>query len=67
MVEQLLGQAYLAAHHLVAANKQAVENVADVLVERRELYGDEIVRLLEAQSLQIPEVDLTSNEAWPRV
>jgi ATP-dependent Zn protease len=67
MVEQLLGQAYLAAHHLVAANKQAVENVADVLVERRELYGDEIVRLLEAQSLQIPEVDLTSNEAWPRI
>lgn len=67
MVEQLLGQAYLAAHHLVAANKEAVERVADVLVERRELYGDEVVKLLEAQSLRIPEVDLTSEDAWPRM
>ena len=49
MVEQLLGQAYLAAHHLVAANKDAVERVAEALVQRRELYGDEVVRLLDAQ------------------
>jgi ATP-dependent Zn protease len=67
MIEQLLGQAYLAAHHLVAANRKAVENVADVLVERRELYGDEVVQLLEAQTLHVPEVDLTSDEAWPRI
>jgi hypothetical protein len=67
MVEQLLGQAYLAAHHLIDANRKAVENVADALVERRELYGDEVVQLLQAQSLHIPEVDLTSDEAWPHV
>jgi ATP-dependent Zn protease len=67
MVEQLLGQAYLAAHHLIDANRKAVENVADALVERRELYGDEVVQLLQAQSLHIPEVDLTADEAWPHV
>jgi cell division protease FtsH len=67
MVEQLLGQAYLAAHHLVAANKQAVEQIADVLVARKELHGDEVVNLLEAQRLQLPAVDLTKDETWPRL
>src|SRR6478736_2100757 len=67
MVEQLLGQAYLAAHHLVSANKDAVDRVADALVQRRELYGDEVVRLLDAQALQVPEVDLTDDETWPHL
>jgi ATP-dependent Zn protease len=67
MVEQLLGQAYLAAHHLVEANRDAVQRVADVLVDRRELHGDEVVRLLDAQGLRIPAIDLTKDEAWPRL
>jgi cell division protease FtsH len=67
MVEQLLGQAYLAAHHLVEENKDAVSRVADALVERKELHGDEIVSLLDAQQLQIPAVDLTKDEAWPKL
>jgi cell division protease FtsH len=67
LVEQLLGQAYLAAHHLVEANREAVERVADVLVDRRELYGDEVVNLLDAQSLRLPEVDLMKDEAWPKL
>ena len=65
MVEQLLGQAYLAAHHLVEANRDAVERVAQALVLRRELYGDEVVHLLDAQALRVPEIDLTADEAWP--
>jgi ATP-dependent Zn protease len=67
MVEQLLGQAYLAAHHLIEHNRDAVERVADALVERRELHGDEVVHLLQAQNLQLPEVDLTAESAWPRL
>jgi ATP-dependent Zn protease len=67
MVEQLLGQAYLAAHHLMEANRDAVGRVADALVAKRELYGDEVVRLLDAQKLTLPEVDLTKDEAWPRL
>jgi ATP-dependent Zn protease len=67
MVEQLLGQAYLAAHHLVEANRDAVEQIADELVRRKELYGDEVLELLDRQSLKLPEVDLTRDEAWPRV
>jgi ATP-dependent Zn protease len=67
MVEQLLGQAYLAAHHLIEANRGAVSAVADKLVERRELHGDEVVHLLEAQKLTLPEVDLTKDETWPKL
>jgi ATP-dependent Zn protease len=67
MVEQLLGQAYLAAHHLIEANREAVGRIADELVLRRELYGDEILQLLDAQDLRVPEVDLTKDEAWPRL
>jgi ATP-dependent Zn protease len=67
MVEQLLGQAYLAAHHLIDANRESVERVANALVERRELYGDEVTALLEAQPLTIPEVDLLQESAWPKL
>ena len=67
MVEQLLGQAYLAAHHLMDANRDAVSHIADELVAKRELYGDEVLRLLDAQKVTMPEVDLTKDEAWPRL
>jgi hypothetical protein len=67
MVEQLLGQAYLAAHHLISHNKDAVENVADELVARRELHGDEVIKLLDAQNLELPEVDLMQASAWPKL
>jgi len=67
MVEQLLGQAYLAAHHLIEANRGAVERIADELVARRELYGDDVLELLDRQELKLPELDLTRDEAWPRI
>ena len=62
---QLLGQAYVAAHHLVLHNRQAVENTADALLERKELFGDELVELLNAQKIAIPKVDLNDESAWP--
>ena len=61
------GQAYLAAHHLMDANRDAVSKIADALVEKRELYGDDVLRLLDAQKVNLPEVDLTKDEAWPRL
>ncbi len=65
MATQLLGQAYMRAHLLVEANREAVDHIASVLVERRELHGDEVVELLEHASLSIPEADLTKDETWP--
>jgi cell division protease FtsH len=64
---QLLGQAYVAAHVLVAANRDGVERVASVLVERRELHGDEVVELLDSLDLKVPTVDLLEESAWPTV
>jgi ATP-dependent Zn protease len=62
---QLLGQAYVSAHALIAQNKAAVEKIADALVERRELFGDELVEILESAKLKAPKLDLTKEEAWP--
>jgi ATP-dependent Zn protease len=62
---QLLGQAYVAAHNLVAANRAAVENVADEVLEKKELFGDELLELLDAQKIQIPTVDLNDDASWP--
>jgi cell division protease FtsH len=64
---QILGQAYVSAHHLMAANKEAVERVADQLVAKRELFGDELVDLLDSLELRAPEVDYTEESAWPRI
>jgi ATP-dependent Zn protease len=67
MVAELLGQAYLAAYGLVAANREAVEHIADVLVERRELHGNEVVSLLNDADLRVPTIDLTEDAPWPKL
>jgi ATP-dependent Zn protease len=64
---QILGQAYVMAVNLVAANKDAVDAIASHLADKRELYGDELVELLDAQQLVKPELDYTKEETWPRM
>jgi ATP-dependent Zn protease len=67
MAAQLLGQAYVAAHALVEHNKEAVEKIAEALIEKQELFGDELVEILEAAKLELPKIDLTKEKAWPAV
>jgi ATP-dependent Zn protease len=67
MAAEILGQAYIRAYHLMVENRDAVERVADELVERKELYGDEVIELLDRQDLRLPEVDLTDEASWPRI
>ena len=62
---QLVGQAYVAAHNLVTHNREAVEHIADVLDARRELFGDELLNLLDESKITIPEVDLSEESSWP--
>jgi ATP-dependent Zn protease len=62
---QILGQAYVTAVNLIGANRAAVEEIATRLAEKRELYGDELVDLLDAQELVQPELDYTKEETWP--
>jgi hypothetical protein len=67
LAAQLLGQAYVTAYALISHNKEAVEQIADALIEKRELFGDELVEILESAELKIPEIDLTREKAWPAV
>jgi ATP-dependent Zn protease len=62
---QLLGQAYVSAFALVAVNRDKVERIADTLVERKELHGDEVVDLLDRAQLVRPHIDLTDDRTWP--
>jgi ATP-dependent Zn protease len=64
---QILGQAYVIAVNLVADNKTAVDAIATRLAEKRELYGDELVELLDKQQLLKPELDYTKDETWPKM
>jgi cell division protease FtsH len=64
---QILGQAYVTAENFIAANRDAVEKIADAVMDKGELYGDELVRLLDSQNLKKPELDWTKEETWPRI
>jgi ATP-dependent Zn protease len=64
---QLLGQAYVTAYTLIATNRDKIEQIADILVDRKELHGDEVVDLLDSVHLTRPELDLTDSATWPRV
>jgi len=64
---QLLGQAYLAAHWFIEANREAVERIADTLIERREMHGDEVIEMLDRVGLKMAEVDLLDYSRWPKL
>jgi hypothetical protein len=51
----------------MSANKDAVARVADELVERKEIYGDDLVALLDRQNLRRPVIDWEAEETWPSV
>jgi len=65
LVGQIVGQAYVAAYNLIVHNRDAVEHIADVLTARRELFGDELLNLLDESKIVIPEVDLAEESSWP--
>jgi cell division protease FtsH len=65
LAAQIIGQAYVNAYQLIAQNRDAVEKIADHLVARKELYGDELIDLLNSVGLKEPTVDLRKEETWP--
>jgi ATP-dependent Zn protease len=64
---RIVGQAYITAVCLIAHNRDQVAHIADVLVERKELYGDEVVDLLNAAGLEAPVIDITDETIWPKL
>ena len=64
---QILGQAYVTAENFIAANRDAVERIAEAVIDKGELYGDDLVGLLDRQQLKKPEIDWTKEETWPQI
>jgi ATP-dependent Zn protease len=63
----LLGQAYVAAYNTVDQNRRQVEQIAEELIERKELHGDEVVDLLERVGIRKPDIDYLDKRTWPKI
>ena len=66
-VAQLLGQSYFIAYQTMAQNKPAIDYVANTLVERKEMYGDEVVDCLDRAGIKKPEINYLDPAAWPKI
>jgi ATP-dependent Zn protease len=64
---QLLGHAYVTAYNTVDLNRRAIEQIADELIERKEMHGDEVVDLLERVAIQKPDIDYMDPKSWPKI
>ena len=51
---QIIGQAYVVAHNLARENQDALARIADVLMEKKEIFGDELLDLLDSVGLGSP-------------
>ena len=66
-VSTLLGQAYVTAYVTIAANRERVDRIAENLIQRKEMHGDEVVELLDSVDLVKPQIDLLEEATWPPV
>jgi ATP-dependent Zn protease len=65
LVAGLVGQAFVIAWNTIRENKDGTERVADRLIDEVELYGDDVVDLLNSVRLRKPTIDVLDENAWP--
>jgi hypothetical protein len=65
LAAQLVGQAYVTAHNFVRQNRTGIEKIADQVVARKEIYGDDLVELLDGAKLEPARIDLLEEDSWP--
>ena len=63
MAARIIGHAYLIAYKFAEQNRAAISQVADELVERRELNGDEITELMDSLAHEAGSRRTTSRSA----
>src|SRR5581483_1530041 len=64
---QFIGQAFVTAYNLIEQNKPKVERIANTVMDKKEIYGDDLVRLLDAQRFERPSIDWTNETVWPAI
>ncbi len=57
----------MTAYNLILHNREAVERIANIVIEKKEIFGDELVRFLDEQSFEKPEIDWTDEASWPNM
>jgi ATP-dependent Zn protease len=67
LVAELIGQAFVVAYNTVRANKEATGKVADALIAKGEIFGNEVVDLLDSVALRKPEIDVLDEATWPAI
>jgi ATP-dependent Zn protease len=67
IVCEFLGYSYYVAYNTMVQNKDAVDKIASVLVEKREIHGDEVVELLNSANLKPAKIDYLEESTWPRL
>src|ERR687886_732250 len=64
---QILGQAYMTALCCIRHNRQAGARLPRLLLQEKELYGDEVVELLDESNLEAPIIDVLDESIWPKL
>jgi ATP-dependent Zn protease len=62
---QIIGQAYVVAHNLAVTNREGLDRIADVLMEKKEIFGDDLIDLLDSVGIRVPELDYSDETIWP--
>jgi hypothetical protein len=65
LVAGLLGQAFVIAYCTIKLNRDGVDRVATRLVSEGEMYGDDVIDLLDSQELRKPDIDVLDEDSWP--
>jgi ATP-dependent Zn protease len=64
---QFIGEAFVVAYNLMRENKTKIEAVADAVMDEKEIFGDDLIRLLDAQQFVKPTIDWTDESIWPQM
>jgi hypothetical protein len=65
LVAGLIGQSFVVAWNTIKANKDGTDFVAERLIDAGELYGDDVVALLDQARLRKPTIDVMDETTWP--
>lgn len=67
LVAGLIGQSFVIAWNTVRENREGTEYVAERLIDAGELYGDDVVELLDSARLRKPTIDVLDENVWPKI